>query len=185
MAKTLSFFGNTINGLKIPVFHVHSGEILRLSFQDVGTCREASKVLTSHFSLQSTSLNDWGERNIKRGLFSKCTAESYLQEHASLSDKEVDAFCSELGIESRANVSSLTDGNQQAVYLKAFSSSSNGNESLILSTVGMHLDALRISYRLLNGFLSKGGACLELTYPPFNDEHLDNLLGVNIQQLEL
>ena len=47
----------------------------------------------------------------------------------------------------------------------------------------MHVQNLELAYELINFFLSKGGNCVELTYPPIsdNDSHFSDILKGKIK----
>lgn len=99
------------------------------------------------------------------------------------SSNEIDEFIAELRLDPDEKVSRLSEGVQQAVFLKSISKKEG--LAILICTAGMYLDALKVTYKTIKDILDNGGACLELTYPAYEDDELDKYLGVKPQVINL
>jgi hypothetical protein len=128
-----------------------------------------------------TSVNYKGKFINRRIFFLSMTIFLYLKKIGLYDYKEIYEFCDYFHINANQKISKLPDGMMNLVYLMALIKTET---SIIIGTAGMHGGALTYTYRLLNQFLGKGGHCIELTYPPIQDQELDAIIGVKVKSID-
>lgn len=172
----LTFKAEEHSDLQIPSFELHSGEAIRLETRSPDRCRELLQLLESVLpDSQIVSVWKAGRKRRKKGLLKSHTIESYLQEYTDLAANEIDAFSEDISFLPKTKLSSLVDNAEILVYLKSFYKT---DQIVLVSDLGMHVYAMQTAYKTLGEVLGRGGSCIIVTYPPFEDEKIDSLLGV-------
>lgn len=156
--------------LRLPPIKIKYGEIVRLeaasSIQAKSLYKKLSKL---HFRKIIV-----GKNLPKRSVFSNPSVKGYLTRNGSLSDEQISSICEKANIPSNEKLFNLSEGQRNTVDLVGLS---GVNEFVLLSTVGMYISCLEVCYEVIKGILDKGGACIEVTYPPFSGENLDKIIN--------
>lgn len=164
------FDSTNFKGLGLPPFVIKSGEIVRI---EASSGVQAQNLYKKLVELNFTKVNV-GKKLYKMSVFTNPTVQDFLTKNSNLSDTQIRSFCELIGILSHYKLSRLTEGQINTVVMITLSET---KEFLLLSTIGMYLSCLEVCYDVLRKVLSKGGACLEVTYPPYRGDYLDKMIS--------
>lgn len=176
MKTIINLSEEKIGEVIIPSISITQGQMTRIVFRKKENCIKAERVFTGKVNNKLTSVRTLGKNAKRKNLFTAYTVDEYLNKNGDLSAENISDFVSKIRVESDQKIDSLQDGVQEAVFLKSISTKKG--VGVLLFTAGMYLDALVATYETLKTILDNGGACLELTYPDFQDSELDSFLGV-------
>lgn len=114
-----------------------------------------------------------GER-IQNNFFSfSTTVEKYLTRNSNLDKSEIDHYCYRMNISPDTTLNRLTCGQKSAIDLLSLKKESS---FFLLNTSGMYFSCLQVCNEIMEDILANGGACLEITYPPYEGEFLNKEL---------
>lgn len=164
------FDSTNFKGLGLPPFTIKPGEIVRIEAKSGDQAKNLHKKLVE---LNFTKVNV-SKKLYKGSVFSNPSVLDFLTRNSRLSDAQISSFCELTGILSHEKLSRLTEGQINTVVMVTLS---DINELLLLSTIGMYVSCLEVCYDVLRKVLNRGGACLEVTYPPYGGDYLDKMIS--------
>jgi len=152
-----------------PKLFSKKGELIRIQFKNL-----SEYYLGLDKNKAIFNVNSWGNK-ISSFLWYKnfYSPKRLLNKYLKYSNEKIEEFENQLNSHGHGSInfnkpiSSLTEPYRNLVYLKI--AIELFDEPLLIGTAGMHIQNLEIAYELINEFLSKGGNCVELTYPSISD----------------
>ena len=165
----IEFDSHTFKTLNIPSIRLLNGEMIRLEAPTIRKARDTFKKISK---LNFTTLKV-GKNVPGIAWYSSVTVREYL-EKSPLSTNDITSYCNHAKIPLEDKLIRLSEGRKNTVMLLSLSGT---NESLLISTVGMYLACLEVSYEILSNILDKGGCCIEVTYPPFDGDELERKIN--------
>lgn len=172
---------------------IESGMLLRLNFSNLNSYNDFLKSNTHlQFNQDVTNLFFWGKDISKKNIFSTYSPRELLKTHLNYNTQQIYEFkefmypnLKEKELRSLFNkkIKSLPFADRMVIYCKLFTE--KNNSPFVIGTAGMHIYNLKLTYQLLNSFLSKGGSCIELTYPQIRDSQMDNIFRSKLKIVEI
>ena len=172
---------------------VEPGTLLRINFSDLEMYNKYfyNKNLLS-FNQKVIHLYYWGKKVSKKNIFCTYSPNKLFKKHLNFDCQEINEFEEliyptykekELISPLNERMKSLPFGDKMLIYCKLFIE--KNKSPFIFGTAGMHVHNLKVTYQLISSFLSKGGCCIEMTYPPIDKNEFKDILEITPKIIDI